>query len=235
MKYVMRLAWSASTCHCQTCSNQASSLGFLIRGLYMDKTYCGSISNKEILQFYNNLDQPTKDKISEYWNPLAGNQAEFIADEYQKYGSCYDSGESHLLKSLLIGRGQDLGALKVSDAEKQFDDYVMKSIGIYDQYKLFEHLKKKGIEPSIDLVSAARFQIALDTISKRGAYYITCVNDEKTGQAYLDEIRLCLDSEFNPTTCNNSDIYLPRVISNCPQYIYYLPNHKKRVMLLQES
>ena len=230
----MKFAWPATTCHCGACSSQASYAGFQIRGFYMSEIDCPSASDKEILQFYGNLDQPTKDKISQSWNPLAGSQAQLVADEFRKYGSCYNAGKPGPVGSPLVGRGRIQGALARSDAEQRFDDYVAKNIAIYDRFDLFEQLEKHGIEPSTESVSSTKLGNALDSIFKRAAYYLSCAYDEKTGFAHLDEIRLCLDSDFNPTTCNNSNILLPRVISDCPQQIYYLPSHQKRPVSVQD-
>ena len=179
--YVLATQWAGTICKEQKCSSTGSisTSFFNIHGLWPSQNSNAlNPANCPSVSFTSSyFTSTTSSTLKSYWSGLYSSTDSFHDHEWTKHGSCWNN-----------------------DVKKTnpVDDYFNKVVTLAKKYNAYDILSKSNIKPgksySIDSIKNA-----LSSSYKSGNFLVVCSSKNR-----IQEIRLCLDKNYNPRNCPTS-------------------------------
>jgi len=189
--YVFASEWAGSVCTQFACTQASgiSSTWFNIHGLWPSQNANPLLPANCTNEPFNPalLSSQTKSDLVTYWSGLYSSADAFHAHEWSKHGTCWNDN---------IGKNHQ-------------EDYFSTVIKVAHKVNVFSVLSKAGITPRAVPYPLIQIQQALQKVY--GKTTISCSG------AYIVEVRVCLDLNYNYINCPGNST------SNCPVTVNYPP------------
>ena len=198
--YVLAKSWQGSVCQYKDCSQYGDLLPntWNLHGLWPNSTEANMFNCDPDMTFdINKMDKNVRAYASRHWSGLWSSQASFWAHEFTKHGTCwhYSNGVVEKMPAGLqpmINRFRREN-IPLLDAYFQFSAFLS---GFYSFYNVLE---KAGFPPKDTPYTTAAFAEALNQGFGGKDLFIMC--QTKKGVTYVNEVRICLDTNYNPISC----------------------------------
>lgn len=218
--YLLTTKWAKTACLKETC-NQGLALPnnfFNLHGLWPEcrgSKSCPFFCYQSSLHL-TDLSSSTISLLNTYWNTLYSLQSEFISHEWKKHGTCMNFAKVNLAKvnpkfKALVQNG--IQAYNESNDIRRQESYIQMAIALSQVYNVYEALASQGITPGDELLERDKVINVIKTYFKVSKISLSCVK-AKDGSQNISEIGICLDNEFNPTSCFEDE-------TECPPTFYY--------------
>ena len=202
--YAFASEWPGGVCKFRDCTEDSTQGDtFNMHGLWPNADsgrhpfYCSSVPTN-----FNGLPGDLKSQLLHYWSGLYSSQATFLDHEWTKHGTCWrsDYGEVTSMPASVQGLLKEIRTHDQNSA-----DFLRFAITLLkEEYNLFDILGQSGIVPSTTRTyTFAEIKNAIKQTFGKGVvdtFKIKC-NLKKGGIAYLTEIWLCLDKNYQPIDC----------------------------------
>lgn len=205
--YMFSLSWAGSICVFHKCSHYGIDGVFNLHGLWPGASNGSSPFNCYQTYFReSDYDSEIKEMIYKYWNSFYNPNWGFINHEIQKHATCWNPelGEKSLMASNLVNI---LDKINLDDDISRINGYLKTAIQISKDIDPYTALKENGIVPGVGLEYDIDNIIAIFD-AKYGQYSAIpiCLSDRATNKMYMTELRFCLDLDYNPQPCNQSQV-----------------------------
>lgn len=140
---------------------------------------------------------PLQSQLRENWIDIqnGSNPNSFWKHEWNKHGTC---------------------AVAIKSLNNEFN-YFQEGLKLLDKYNMIDVLAKANILPGKKYMVENMLLGIQNVLNKRGQ--ITCAQNEKTGESYVNEIRICFNKALQLTDCDG--IYkFPTNCDRSKQIIY---------------
>jgi len=203
--YTFATEWGSNVCEVKSCSSPSRLTSrFNIHGLWPNNNaQTGPQVCYESKIGYTDLPESLKDTLLQYWNSLYNPEDSFIDHEWTKHGTCWMASDGNIA---LMPEGvrpiiQQARIDSLSSDLNKAEDFLRLGVELSSIYNIYEMLANMGIYPSNSQTFFV--EAIIDAISRQiggKSFYLDCLDDEH-GRQYLQEVRLCLDLNYQIIDC----------------------------------
>jgi len=224
--YGLNTEWAPNVCQTNDCKhgpNPPTPTIFNIHGLWPtyktteNPNYCKGEHDR---YDYKELSQQVQDDLIKYWNSLYKQEDQFIPNELEKHGSCWNPSLG-TLTAMPSSIKPFVEAARAKSASKYdiANYYLQIGMALASLHNVYNLFTKYGIFPSTTSTFKVTYlAFALQTELGFNNFKMECSIDSH-GRQLLNNISLCFDLDFNLIKCPFSQVV------DCKQseVVYYLP------------
>ncbi|XP_064464059.1 ribonuclease DdI-like isoform X1 [Ornithodoros turicata] len=200
--------WSAGSCQGEfyndRCIRQHERNFWTIHGMWPSNNHGSPEFCNHTLPYNETALQPIYSELERYWPSYTSKDSNwFWKHEWLKHGTCAT------------------GIPALSGISQYFNT----TLNFYFRHNITRYLEDSDIYPTVDRTYAVEDIEQALTDDLRGAVNFVCNEGREYSEPLLAEIRLCLDTELQPTDCQEEH-------SRCGRHVYYLPfdvDHKEDI------
>jgi len=220
--YLLALSWPGSTCQLNKCTNTDINKGsWNLHGLWPTSGETSPEDCQDLRIQEKSLNQNLRKDLYNFWNGLYSPSWVFVRHEITKHGTCWINK---------IPKGQTdirvvdiLNTINPRNIYSRYDAYVGLAVYLSKKMDLFNLLRKNGVSP--DDSKPYDIQKILTVINEKwrrtSAVIPVCTRDTLSGRTYLQELRICLDLNYNVMNCDANKVR--RSANYCGRVGVYLP------------
>ncbi len=223
---VLATSWAGTTCRVKKCNNNRPPIKtfFNLHGLWpndsevFENTPFNCLNSNVKMSV---LPKEVQDLTNMYWNPLYGSAETFLNHEWTKHGTCWipQPLDANVCPSEIRKLVEDAALTASNNQALKQSDYFKVSIALAQKYNIFSALASSGILPhnnkkyGRDIIERALF-----SYFKVNALDIKCAKNPATGDSMLQEVRVCMDLNYQIISCRRHNMQCANQILY-PEYI----------------